>query len=61
MSSWLMPVFRSQVHDLAAEGDLEGLRASLDARQINAKDEYGFTLLHLAADRGMPVSSISAS
>jgi ankyrin repeat protein len=39
---------------MAATGDLDGLKSSLESDQlnVNAKDEYGFTFLHLAADRG---------
>lgn len=43
------------VHNFAVDGDAGSLRRYLvdhpDA-DINAKDEYGYTLLHLASDRG---------
>ncbi len=42
----------SALHDAASEGDIEVLGQLLDEHNINTKDEYGFTPLHLAADRG---------
>lgn len=41
------------VRTLAANGDLEALRALQPSQeQCNTPDEYGFTALHLATDRG---------
>ncbi|TFL06716.1 ankyrin repeat-containing domain protein [Pterulicium gracile] len=42
------------VHALAVSGNVESLRdlLSKDASDINSVDEYGYTPLHLAADRG---------
>ncbi|GMK59316.1 hypothetical protein CspeluHIS016_0703310 [Cutaneotrichosporon spelunceum] len=42
----------SALHDAASEGDTEALAKLLDDTNVNAKDEYGFTMLHLAVDRG---------
>ncbi|KAL1406077.1 hypothetical protein Q8F55_007760 [Vanrija albida] len=45
---------QSLVHDAAATGSTETLRQILaaDRALLDAKDEFGFTPLHLAADRG---------
>ncbi|KIM29140.1 hypothetical protein M408DRAFT_329139 [Serendipita vermifera MAFF 305830] len=45
------------IHGLAVLGDAEKLKTLLDLdveADVNEKDEYGYTALHLAADRGHP-------
>ncbi|CAK9786803.1 ankyrin [Cutaneotrichosporon oleaginosum] len=42
----------SALHDAASEGDVAALDKLLERNNVNIKDEYGFTPLHLAADRG---------
>ena len=45
--------FAGPIHDAAWDGDLAGVQAELDkGADINAKDEFGYTLLYLAASRG---------
>lgn len=42
-----------RLHDLAADGLLEDIKAMKpDSTAVNSRDDYGFTPLHLAADRG---------
>nr|XP_018259034.1 uncharacterized protein I303_08577 [Kwoniella dejecticola CBS 10117]OBR81192.1 hypothetical protein I303_08577 [Kwoniella dejecticola CBS 10117] len=42
------------LHDAVSENDIPGVQALLraDSAAINSKDAYGFTPLHLSADRG---------
>ncbi|KAI0687774.1 ankyrin repeat-containing domain protein [Cytidiella melzeri] len=45
----------TSLHSLARTGDVEGLKAFMSSHpsiNVNAKDEYGYTPLHLASDRG---------
>lgn len=44
----------SQLHDLAVQNKLEELKELLKQPgvEVNALDSYGYTSLHLAADRG---------
>ncbi|GAA5936582.1 uncharacterized protein JCM15063_001927 [Sporobolomyces koalae] len=47
----------SRLHDLALEGDAQALEAFLktsqgSASQIDERDSYGYSALHLATDRG---------
>lgn len=42
-------------HTYAVAGDTEGLKAYLESHaeaQVDTKDEYGYTALHMASDRG---------
>jgi len=44
-----------RIHGFAVSGDVAGLESLLEADpsiDLNEKDEYGFTALHLASDRG---------
>lgn len=41
------------MHELAGHGDLQGLRAALEAgTPVDGRDAQGCTALHFAADRG---------
>jgi ankyrin repeat protein len=51
---WCSPAFCGQIHDAAADGDLEKVRALLqdDPNLVFDKDKNGYTPLHWAAKNG---------
>ena len=61
----LEPTIESRLFELARSGDLEALRAMLDAQPdwLHAREEpYAWTLLHAAAQRGqLPVVDLLLS
>lgn len=52
--AWCSPAFSGQIHDAAANGDLERVRALLkdDPDLVLSKDDKGYTPLHWAAKNG---------